>query len=249
MHRNSTTNHADSTRCNASNAPSTPSVVFSEAAAYEIPTQDGSVVVHSNLPTWEEALCSKLFDASHYAELGSEISLEWHNWLIARFWRDSRKRNLEGSWPGRDFSTYALEVASFLVERGKAANAVEALGMTLLMATKCCCLSINTFKGDVLIHAELPCLPSPRSPGRVEAVKETNKLVRQLRASIYERDDHRCRECESTDRLTIDHIVASIHGGLTTPDNLQTLCRSCNSRKFLKSDIHAYDNYEPLEVW
>ena len=31
--------------------------------------------------------------------------------------------------------------------------------------------------------------------------------------------------------LTLDHIIPESHGGHTTAENLQTLCRSCNSHK------------------
>jgi DNA-binding XRE family transcriptional regulator len=40
-----------------------------------------------------------------------------------------------------------------------------------------------------------------------------------------------CRLCGSQDQITVDHIIPITSGGKTTPENLQTLCRSCNSRK------------------
>lgn len=52
-----------------------------------------------------------------------------------------------------------------------------------------------------------------------------------LRWEVFERDDFRCRECGSRRRLQADHIQPRSKGGLTTFDNLQTLCISCNSRK------------------
>lgn len=52
-----------------------------------------------------------------------------------------------------------------------------------------------------------------------------------LRAAIYERDGHACLHCGATENLSLDHIHPYSLGGEDTFDNLQTLCRPCNSRK------------------
>jgi hypothetical protein len=52
--------------------------------------------------------------------------------------------------------------------------------------------------------------------------------VRQL---VYARDSYRCLHCSSSRHLSLDHIIPWSLGGPDTADNLQTLCRSCNSRK------------------
>lgn len=56
-------------------------------------------------------------------------------------------------------------------------------------------------------------------------------ISNRVRALIYERDGFRCVTCGSRDELSVDHIVAESKGGLMVLTNLQTLCRSCNSRK------------------
>lgn len=56
----------------------------------------------------------------------------------------------------------------------------------------------------------------------------------ELRLEIYERDNYCCQECSSNHDLTIDHIIPVVKGGTNNPSNLQTLCRSCNSRKGTK---------------
>jgi hypothetical protein len=48
---------------------------------------------------------------------------------------------------------------------------------------------------------------------------------------VFERDDWTCRHCGARRQLTVDHVVARARGGADTLANLQTLCRSCNSRK------------------
>lgn len=45
------------------------------------------------------------------------------------------------------------------------------------------------------------------------------------------RDDHACRKCGTRERTVIDHVRPFSRGGLTTFQNLQVLCVSCNSRK------------------
>lgn len=53
---------------------------------------------------------------------------------------------------------------------------------------------------------------------------------KEIRKLIFNRDK-KCLCCGSEDFLTIDHIVPVKKNGLNELENLQTLCRSCNSRK------------------
>ena len=52
-----------------------------------------------------------------------------------------------------------------------------------------------------------------------------------LRMAVYERDGFQCLHCGEVENLTLDHIHPYSLGGEDTFENLQTLCRSCNSRK------------------
>lgn len=52
-----------------------------------------------------------------------------------------------------------------------------------------------------------------------------------LRRKVYERDGYKCVRCGATDHLSLDHIWPWSLGGKDEESNLQTLCRSCNSRK------------------
>jgi hypothetical protein len=51
------------------------------------------------------------------------------------------------------------------------------------------------------------------------------------RMDVFQKYGHRCCNCQSDSHLTIDHIKPKAHGGTNDIDNLQVLCRSCNSRK------------------
>jgi hypothetical protein len=53
----------------------------------------------------------------------------------------------------------------------------------------------------------------------------------EVRARVFERDGGACRRCARTADLTIDHVVPFAAGGTDDEENLQTLCRPCNSRK------------------
>lgn len=53
----------------------------------------------------------------------------------------------------------------------------------------------------------------------------------KLRRQVYARDGNACRICGAVENLSVDHIHPERHGGTLDLDNLQTLCRPCNSRK------------------
>lgn len=44
-----------------------------------------------------------------------------------------------------------------------------------------------------------------------------------------------CKLCGSRKYLRADHVIPERKGGPTTLENLQTLCRSCNSRTGVRS--------------
>lgn len=62
-------------------------------------------------------------------------------------------------------------------------------------------------------------------------------MTTELRKKILTRDGYKCKHCgasisnEPNLLLEIDHIIPVSKGGLTTEDNLQTLCWKCNRRK------------------
>lgn len=66
-------------------------------------------------------------------------------------------------------------------------------------------------------------------------------MTTKLRTHIKERDGYACLHCgvsvaaEPHLLLEIDHILPVSRGGLSTPDNLQTLCWKCNRSKGAKT--------------
>lgn len=65
----------------------------------------------------------------------------------------------------------------------------------------------------------------------VTRIKKKAKISGRLSKAVFERDQYRCVECQTHIDLCCDHIIPESKGGPTTLDNLQTMCRPCNSRK------------------
>lgn len=74
--------------------------------------------------------------------------------------------------------------------------------------------------------------------GRISAIKRIRRrkqYVMQLSAiewiQILERYNYACLCCGTQENITIDHITPLSLGGTDTIDNIQPLCKSCNSKK------------------
>lgn len=77
------------------------------------------------------------------------------------------------------------------------------------------------------IHARIGWMPQPTQ--RMSRPPHSISTTKSLR--VFARDNYRCVYCGSGENLTVDHIVAWSKGGTNDESNLQTLCKSCNSRK------------------
>jgi len=80
--------------------------------------------------------------------------------------------------------------------------------------------------------------PDSYIPMSTPESKRTN-IPTSLRWKVWERDNFTCKHCGSRRNLSIDHIIPESKDGLTILENLQTLCRSCNSKKGARRDINA----------
>jgi HNH endonuclease len=60
-------------------------------------------------------------------------------------------------------------------------------------------------------------------------------LSAELRRLVWARDQGRCRQCDSTRYIEIDHMIPLALGGSDEADNLRLLCRSCNQRSAIET--------------
>lgn len=60
------------------------------------------------------------------------------------------------------------------------------------------------------------------------------QLPLSVRTAVFERDQYRCRKCGTHKDLCLDHVHPESKGGSHDLDNLQTLCRPCNTSKGAK---------------
>lgn len=61
--------------------------------------------------------------------------------------------------------------------------------------------------------------------------QQKDKISRSLAKRVHEKHGYRCVTCGDHIDLCCDHIVPESKGGPTTFENLQSMCRPCNSRK------------------
>lgn len=93
-------------------------------------------------------------------------------------------------------------------------------------------VTLNRQTIDVLIETM-----SEKIRWRKSAAGQRALMTSSLRHRIKVRDNHTCQYCfvslaaEPHLLLEVDHIKPVSKGGLTTPDNLQTLCWRCNRTK------------------
>jgi hypothetical protein len=71
------------------------------------------------------------------------------------------------------------------------------------------------------------CLKSRHNRARRIPISQYKKVLKLL----LHKYNFQCVACRSTDNLTIDHIKPVSRGGTDEMNNLQILCKSCNSKK------------------
>jgi len=61
--------------------------------------------------------------------------------------------------------------------------------------------------------------------------RKRERIPERVRHEVWRRDEAKCVDCGSKNRLEFDHIIPVSKGGANTARNLQLLCQDCNRRK------------------
>jgi hypothetical protein len=69
------------------------------------------------------------------------------------------------------------------------------------------------------------------SRGDTRPAVRRQPIPERVRHEVWRRDQGRCVDCGSRERLEFDHIVPISRGGSNTARNLELRCESCNRRK------------------
>ena len=71
--------------------------------------------------------------------------------------------------------------------------------------------------------------------GEVEEIEveinQTRRISKQVQDRVWRRDEGKCQNCGSKEKLEFDHIIPFSKGGANTYRNIQLLCESCNRSK------------------
>ena len=147
----------------------------------------------------------------------------------------------------KEFKEPVLKARTILFETEDKELALSAL--TGLMSTESALrvLEYKTFRYTPTIPEGHPLKAEFRA---ADAAKERRLYhTKNYRRLIIERDGGRCKHCKkevSGRNATLDHIDPN---GPSEPDNLQLLCRSCNSRKNRLSDRAGKDKFNRKKEW
>lgn len=62
-------------------------------------------------------------------------------------------------------------------------------------------------------------------------IDERRRIPKEVKHEVWIRDQGKCINCNAEDYLEFDHIIPVSRGGANTTNNIQLLCRRCNSQK------------------
>jgi hypothetical protein len=67
--------------------------------------------------------------------------------------------------------------------------------------------------------------------------RRRQRIPEPIRHEVWRRDQGRCVDCGSTERLEYDHIIAVEHGGSTTAGNIELRCELCRLPRSYWTDV------------
>jgi len=107
------------------------------------------------------------------------------------------------------------------------------------------CQVVNFTKHQMPHHKEVASeIPAP--PGHQQITKHTYDVSNTDRDGVFNRDERQCLKCGSPENLSLDHIVPLASGGDNSTNNLQTLCKTCNSSKGNSTKDYRKSNVDSM---
>jgi len=64
-----------------------------------------------------------------------------------------------------------------------------------------------------------------------KSTKNSRRISQKVKNEVWKRDEGKCVQCGSNEKLEFDHIIPFSKGGANTYRNIQLLCESCNRGK------------------
>lgn len=109
---------------------------------------------------------------------------------------------------------------------------VEHIGPSEVLEGKSQALVIETKRRLEGLCCQVKIIESVRSPSESEVKRSSREPIAEaVRHEVWRRDDGRCVDCGSRERLEYDHIIPVSRGGSNTARNLELRCESCNRSK------------------
>src|SRR5262249_58542339 len=81
---------------------------------------------------------------------------------------------------------------------------------------------------DILVEPEFVPL---ETSSKIDNEEPDRYIPSSVKITVWRRDEGRCVQCKSREKLEYDHIIPIAKGGSNTERNIQLLCEPCNRAK------------------
>ncbi|HNR13475.1 MAG TPA: HNH endonuclease signature motif containing protein [Syntrophales bacterium] len=92
-------------------------------------------------------------------------------------------------------------------------------------------LEIEYMLDSLSILIEPDFMPISEASGSSTAEEVDRYISSEVKLNVWRRDQGKCVECGSKEKLEYDHIIPISKGGSNTERNIQLLCQTCNRKK------------------
>jgi len=83
----------------------------------------------------------------------------------------------------------------------------------------------------ILIEPDFVPVEEERKKDESEDESQSRYIPSNVKLAVWRRDQGKCVECGSKEKIEYDHIIPNSKGGSNTERNIQLLCEKCNRQK------------------